>query len=240
MKTRIFCDFDGTLTLQDTTDAVLEAFALPEYRDWEQKWEDGTITARECMRQQARLIRADPETLRSFLSRLPIDTGIYLLDEKCLAHDASLVIVSDGIDFLMKTVLRVRGLDHLPHYSNRLHWDADGRPALSFPHGDSACQGGCGVCKCRLLEADGRDEGPTIYIGDGLSDRCVVHRADRVFAKGRLREYCNSKGIVHEPFETLTEVARSLFGRPSGPHPDIVIDPANAATQAPIIIEEKR
>ena len=48
-------------------------------------------------------------------------------------------------------------------------------------------------------------------IGDGLSDRCVVHRADRVFAKKRLHDYCLEKGIARQPFMTLDEVAESLF-----------------------------
>ncbi|HUK55767.1 MAG TPA: MtnX-like HAD-IB family phosphatase [Nitrospiria bacterium] len=221
MKIKIFCDFDGTITRQDTTDAVLETFARPEYKDWERKWEEGTLSARECMRQQTRLIQAGPETLRSFLIRQPIDPGIHVLKKECVKNGASLVIVSDGIDFLMKAVLRVNGLDHLPHYSNRLHWEEDGRPTLTFPYGDAVCQGGCGVCKCRLLEQDGRQEFLTVYIGDGLSDRCVVHRADRVFAKKRLRAYCMAKGIVHDSFETLTEVARALFGEPSRLKPAI-------------------
>jgi len=215
MQIKIFCDFDGTITLEDTTDAVLEAFARPEYRDWERKWEDGLITARECMQQQARLIEASPERLRSFLAHMWIDPGIYVLEEACIKNGASLVIVSDGIDFLMETILRLHELNHLPHYSNRLLWGEDGRPALTFPHGDAVCQGGCGVCKCRLLDRDSHPDVQTVYIGDGLSDRCVVHWADRVFAKKRLQAYCLSKGIIHDSFETLTDVTRSLFGKPS-------------------------
>ena len=215
MNMKIFCDFDGTITLEDTTDAVLEAFARPEYRDWEQKWEDGIITARECMRQQAALIEGSPEKIRSFLAHIWIDPGIHVLEEECTKNGASLVIVSDGIDFLMETILRAHGLDHLPHYSNRLRWGEDGRPALTFPHGDAVCQGGCGVCKCRLLEQDDPSRVQTVYIGDGLSDRCVVHWADRVFAKKRLHAYCLAKGVIHDSFETLTDVARSLFGKPS-------------------------
>src|SRR5438105_2768469 len=34
----VFCDFDGTITQIDGTDAVLERFALPEWRDWESLW----------------------------------------------------------------------------------------------------------------------------------------------------------------------------------------------------------
>ena len=207
----VFCDFDGTITLEDTTDAVLEAFALPEYKEWEEKWEEGEITARECMEQQCRLLRVSPEALRSFLKEIPIDPGIYALEEQCLAYGAPLTIVSDGIDFLMEEILRLNKLSHLPHFSNRLSWDKDGHPFLTFPHADSNCEGGCGVCKCQLLERQYSREVFSVYIGDGLSDRCVAHQSNRVFAKKKLRDYCLKEGIVHNRFETLTDVAQLLF-----------------------------
>ncbi len=207
----VFCDFDGTITLQDTTDVALEAFASPEYMEWERKWEDGVITGRECMERQTRLIKADSDMLRSLCNRIPIDAGIYELEIGCLNNGALLVIVSDGIDLLMEEVLKIRGLSHLPHHSNHLAWYGNRYPLLSFPHADSNCRGGCGVCKCRLIEQARFGATPTVYIGDGLSDTCAINCADRVFAKSRLRDYCLKNGIVHDSFETLTEVALSLF-----------------------------
>jgi len=209
VKLNIFCDFDGTITEVDTTDAILEAFALPEYRDWELLWEQGLITGRECMERQTRLINAHPQTLRLFCKHLPVDVGIYELENACLRTGSSLMIVSDGIDLSMDAVLKTCGLGHIPHCSNRLRWDSGRRPFLTFPFGNPNCRGGCGVCKCKILDETRRDT-PAVYIGDGLSDSCVVHRADRVFAKNRLREYCLQNEISHEPFAKLSEVARAL------------------------------
>jgi hypothetical protein len=123
-----FLRFDGTVTLRDTTDAALEAFALPEYREWERMWEEGRITGRECMERQTRLMNACPEMLRSLCNRIPIDDGIYDLESECIRSGSLLVIVSDGIDLLMEEVLTTRGLKHLPHYSNRLDWDVGAIP----------------------------------------------------------------------------------------------------------------
>ena len=219
MRLNVFCDFDGTITLRDTTDAALEEFASPDYREWERLWEDGRITGRECMERQTRLIDARAETLRSLGNQIPIDDGIFDLENECVRNGSLLVIVSDGIDLLMEEVLSSRGLKHLPHYANRLGWDENQGPFLTFPYGDLHCRGGCGVCKCRLLEQARFGSAPTVYIGDGLSDTCVVHRADRVFAKSRLRDYCLKSGIVHESFETLAEVAFSLFREALVPDP---------------------
>ncbi len=211
MKLDIFCDFDGTITELDTTDVILEMFASPVYREWELLWQQGQITGRECMERQTRLINASPETLELACKHLLIDEGIYELENACLTAGSSLTIVSDGIDFLMDAVLKPRGLAHISHYSNALAWDREGKPFLRFPFGNANCRGACGLCKCSLL-GGARQETRTVYIGDGLSDSCVVHRADRVFAKNRLRDYCMANGLSHEPFASLSAVARVLFG----------------------------
>jgi 2,3-diketo-5-methylthio-1-phosphopentane phosphatase len=210
VKFNIFCNFDGTITVDDATNTILEAFALPEYRDWERLWERGIITGRECMDRQTRLIRARPESLRLVAACLSIDSGIYELEKVCARTGSSLVIVSDGMDILMEAVLRARGLGHLPHYSNKLLWQNDRSLYLMFPFADPDCQGGCGVCKCKLLGEKSQDA-PAVYIGNGLSDCCVAWRAERLFAKGRLREYCVKESISHEGFADLSEVTRALF-----------------------------
>jgi 2,3-diketo-5-methylthio-1-phosphopentane phosphatase len=207
----LFCDFDGTITLHDTTDAVLETFASPIYREWEQQWEEGAITSLECMQRQTELIQATPESIRNFLEHITVDPGIYLLEEGCRATGSSLTILSDGIDFLMEGVLQRLGLSSISHYANRLNWNNEGGYFLTFPHRDWNCEAGSGVCKCKLMEKSAPSGREKVYVGDGLSDRCVVHRADRVFAKKRLQDYCLTQGIAHVPFRTLTEVALLLF-----------------------------
>jgi len=205
-----FCDFDGTITVRDTTDAVLEKFADPEYLEWEEKWEAGEITARECMARQAQLIRATPEEILEFVRKIPIDLGIHTLIQTCRLLEGDLTIVSDGIDFLMREVLRVHRLEAIPHYANRLHWDRSGGPVLTFPYGKEDCRGGCGLCKCAKMEKVAAPQAWTVYVGDGLSDRCAVHQADQVFAKGKLHTYCLENDIIHTQFESLSEVAASL------------------------------
>ncbi|MBI3804347.1 MAG: MtnX-like HAD-IB family phosphatase [Nitrospirae bacterium] len=208
-----FCDFDGTITVRDTTDAVLEQFADPKYLEWEQKWEAGEISARECMAQQVRLIRATPEAVRAFVREIPVDPGIHALVQSCRLLGGTFTIVSDGIDFLMEEILRVHRLDSLPHYANHLRWEQPMQQVLTFPHGKDDCRGGCGLCKCAQMDQHAGAEGAerwTVYVGDGLSDRCVVHEADQVFAKGKLHTYCSEKGIIHTEFESLSEVAAAL------------------------------
>lgn len=209
--TEVFCDFDGTITCVDATDAVFEAFALPAWRDWEQRWVAGEISSQECLSRQVALIQAGRDTLVSFAAELPIDEGIIALGRRCAERSVPLTIVSDGLDLVVEAVLRRHGLLHLSVFSNHLRWGENGRPSLSFPFAAQECESGAGTCKCSLALLAGRASSSTVYIGDGQSDRCVSSKIRTVFAKGALQAWCKDKGIAYIPFETLTEVTEHLF-----------------------------
>ena len=209
--TDVFCDFDGTITRVDATDAVLEAFALPAWQGWEQRWVNGEITSQECLARQVELIQADRETLAAFAANLPIDEGILDLDQRCKERGVSLTIVSDGLDFIVEKILHRHGLLHLPVFSNHLWWDAQGHLALSFPFATQECRSGAGTCKCVMTRTTGPSSARTVYIGDGQSDQCVSGKMQTVFAKGTLRKWCERTGIPCIPFETLAEVVDRLF-----------------------------
>ncbi len=212
---QVLCDFDGTITRTDVTDAILEAFALPAFREWQCRWERGEITSRECLSRQVELIQADQSTLMRFAAALPIDEGIVTLQQRCAQHGIPLIIVSDGIDRLIEAVLRRHGLSSIPIVSNRLVCDGNGSLSLSFPYASPDCLIGAGTCKCAVATFCGLSLKETIYIGDGRSDRCISTVAQKVYAKGGLREWCDLQGVACEPFETLTEVTERLFRKVS-------------------------
>ncbi len=209
--TEVYCDFDGTITCVDATDAVLETFALPAWREWEQRWVNGEITSQECLARQVELIQADRETLAAFAANLPIDEGIIDLEQRCKERGVPLTIVSDGIDFIVEAVLRRHDLLHLPVFSNHLRWNESGHLTLGFPFAAKECASGAGTCKCSLTRPEDPRSSRPVYIGDGRSDQCVSGKMQTVFAKGTLLEWCERTGIPCIPFKTLAEVAERLF-----------------------------
>ncbi len=48
----VICDFDGTITLKDSTDLLLDRFADPAWLDIEKEWLLGKIGSRECLERQ--------------------------------------------------------------------------------------------------------------------------------------------------------------------------------------------
>ncbi|HWF84718.1 MAG TPA: hypothetical protein VG222_07735, partial [Vicinamibacterales bacterium] len=54
----VFLDFDGTITVRDATDAILDAFADRRWLATEEAWKAGRIGSRECLASQMALVAA--------------------------------------------------------------------------------------------------------------------------------------------------------------------------------------
>ena len=72
-RVRVFVDFDGTISLEDTTDVILERFADPKWQKVEADWLSGRIGSRDCLAQQIDLVRASPEELDTICEDVPLD-----------------------------------------------------------------------------------------------------------------------------------------------------------------------
>ncbi len=198
-------DFDGTLSVRDTIDAMLERFADPSWEDVEKSWLAGEISAVECMTQQVRMVEADNVTLESFFRGIQLDAS-FLPFYKHISQFAKVAIVSDGLDHAVKVAMRTAAMPDIPVYANHLHFSPQGID-ISFPNKVEGCAGGNGTCKCAIARNLSLESGgPVVLIGDGKSDACLSGRADIVFAKGSLIKHCEKNGIEHHKFQTFADV----------------------------------
>jgi 2,3-diketo-5-methylthio-1-phosphopentane phosphatase len=208
MALKIVCDFDGTISLSDSVDAVLGALANPAWRKVERAWRDGLIGSAECMQRQIELLDADPGEIDAILDRIPVDPGFGAFAAFCESHGVALEVVSDGVDYFARRIMARAGFAGLPLCSNRLIQLAPRRYSLAFPHGAEDCASQAGTCKC--LRARTGKHGFLILIGDGRSDFCVAHEADLVFAKGALLDHCAREGLIHAAFTGFADVLARL------------------------------
>lgn len=204
----IYCDFDGTITAQDTTDAVLRELARPEWEPLEAAWVAGQITAAECMRRQIALIQGDDAALEEVLNRIDLRTGFASFARWCRDEDLPLIVVSDGVDFMIRHVLNRHGLGYLPVFANQLSGRPDSR-ILDQPWASSACTNRSGVCKCRVTRAGSPQ--PLVYVGDGRSDFCIAEEADLLFARSTLARHCVDQGLAFIAYDSFGDVQRYLF-----------------------------
>jgi 2-hydroxy-3-keto-5-methylthiopentenyl-1-phosphate phosphatase len=198
-------DFDGTLSVKDTIDDMLEHFADPSWEDIEKSWVNGDISAVECMTQQVRMVKADNIKLEGFFRGIQLDAS-FIPFYKHISRFAKVAIVSDGLDHAIKVAMRNAAMPDIPVYANRLHFVPEGID-ISFPNKMEGCAGGNGTCKCaisRNLSAE--SSGPVVLIGDGKSDACLAGSADIVFAKGSLIKHCEKNSIPHYKFQTFADI----------------------------------
>ncbi|MDR3073740.1 MAG: MtnX-like HAD-IB family phosphatase [Deltaproteobacteria bacterium] len=208
---RVICDFDGTITPFDITDAILGKFAQPAWEDVEQEWLAGKITARQCMDRQVRLIDAPAAALDAWLDTVPLTDGFKKFAERCKARGLSLTIVSDGLDYAIKHILSRHGIRGIPVIANRLRVHGGSGYRLEFPYGVEGCASG--VCKCGVAGALG---GKTLLVGDGRSDCCVAGLASLVLAKEdkELQRRCAAENYPYRTFNDFFDVAALLEEMP--------------------------
>lgn len=228
LKCCVLVDFDGTIATVDTTDALLERFAEPGWLDIEADWQAGRIGSRECMVRQIDLIKASPKQYDEFVSSIEIDPGFLPFVEECKARNLDVMVVSDGLDRTVGTVLARAGLD-LPFRANRLQAVGTDRWRLTFPHARGDCQPLSGNCKCQF--ADAARGSVRVVVGDGRSDYCVAGRADLVLAKSSLVEHCRKNAL---PYFAITDFdeATDIFVR-------WLDDRAGRIEEGPMILSEQ-
>jgi len=217
----LLCDFDGTISVEDTTDTLLERFGKPGWEVLETEWREGRIGSRDCMAGQVGLLDMDRTELDAHLGERGIDPAFPEFVRHAQAQGMHVEILSDGLDYAIRTILARNAIDHLPITANRLEPVAARGWRLDFPNASATCSAASGTCKCaraarfqHSLSATRRKY--VLMIGDGASDFCVAGAADFVFAKGKLIDYCRDNKIAHAPITGFADALALLPALVSG------------------------
>lgn len=207
--TSVFFDFDGTITTTDVGVYLLEQLASDEWKALDVEYAAGRLGSRHIVERQWRCIpdSVTEEQRRATAREIPIDPGFGPLVDGLLAAGAEVAVVSDGFGYYVDEVIAPWAL---PVFTNGIDFATQ---SLLTPHADPACVtcGLCGTCKPRIVRRATERGRPTIFIGDGTSDRHAARVADVVFAKGALADWCAAEGIPHQRFDVLNDVAAALL-----------------------------
>lgn len=211
----IISDFDGTIAERDVGAHFFETFIpLREEHDaLLDKWKLGLISSRECLEREIGMLEADLSDLDRFIEGERFDPYFRDFVDFINRRRFELLIISDGLDYYIDAMLMKFGVGFLEYRANHLVLDGGRIAGVEFPWYDPESCTMCGNCKKRhVLEF--RDAGRfTVYIGNGLSDRCASGHADLVFAKGELLDHCRKEGIDCQSWRTFRDVERDLTER---------------------------
>jgi 2,3-diketo-5-methylthio-1-phosphopentane phosphatase len=208
MKLVFFVDFDGTVTKEDTCEAMVKAFAKGDWESLDKKWQQGELSTENCAIETFKMFDADEASLKKFLQEsMEIDDYFIPFVNLCRQKNFGLYILSDGYDFNIKVVLEKYGLNGIPYYANELVID-DRNFDIRCPYGSKTCPK-CGVCKTEIMKKLKPEDGVSVFIGDGYSDTCPAKSADIVFAKRTLLEYCRKNKIPARDFKDFSDIISS-------------------------------
>ncbi|MEK6601602.1 MAG: haloacid dehalogenase-like hydrolase, partial [Candidatus Binatota bacterium] len=148
MRLAIFCDFDDTITRTNVTDTVLERFADPLWREIQEDWLAGKLSAREVLLKQMPLITVRRADLDALIDSIEVDPFFGDFAQLCTEENYSLYILSDGFDFWIKKILR-RALSaydgsvkKIPVFACGLKLEGE-KASISFPYFPQGCAHGC-------------------------------------------------------------------------------------------------
>src|SRR5471030_1189686 len=107
----IFCDFDGTVAIDDTTDTLLERFGRSGWEVLEDDWRAGRINSHDCMAGQVALLDMDRAELDAHLAQREVDPAFADFVKVTHADGIHIEILSDGLDYAIRSILGRCGLD---------------------------------------------------------------------------------------------------------------------------------
>ncbi len=214
MTLKIFVDFDGTITRQDVGNAFFVEFGGPICSDYVTEYKLEKISAKELFRKEVAAIEfLDERKAREFFQQQTIDGSFKEFVDFCRSRKLEFHIVSDGLDYYIREILRHNGIESVSFFANHLEIrpgeNGSTRLSIRFPYDDAECTR-CACCKRNIMLTTCSEADLIVYIGEGYSDRCPVEYADIVFAKDDLQKFCQQKNISYFLYASFTDVVKRL------------------------------
>lgn len=210
MSLAVLSDFDGTITLIDTFEYIVNKFAQGDWRKFDQQYEKGEITLQECIRKQGALVRTPQMVLVAEMERVTaFRPNFDKLVAYCRSNRVPLGVVSAGLDFVIKDLLRMKGWNNLVKlYVAKAENTPEGIK-FSFPRLRDKTSLSIKDDLVRFHKGKGRK---VAYVGDGLWDIHALKLADYRFAiKGsRLAGLCRQQNIPAREISDFQEMVTAI------------------------------
>jgi 2-hydroxy-3-keto-5-methylthiopentenyl-1-phosphate phosphatase len=210
-KTLVQCDFDGTITEEDVSFTMLDAFADGDWRALHKQYEAAKISVGRFNEDAFAMVKADKKSLLKVIEgKVKIRPGFPEMVACCRRKGFRLVIVSNGLDFYIEEILRGLGLDGIEVFAARTRF-LPGQVKVQYvgPDGKALDDAFKEAYVDFFLSQGYR----VIYIGDGASDFLPARKCHYVFATGTtgtLLTRCQQAKLDCIPFSDFNEIVSVL------------------------------
>lgn len=204
MKRVVFCDFDGTITAEETFAGMLKQFEPDLSAQLIPEMYTLRLTLRQGVRQILESIPSKRYSEILDYARLkPVRPGLVELLDFLDAQGVPFVVVSGGLRGMVETVMGqlVERVDAI--YAVDADISSDYLRVQSGFEGDTEL-----VSKVQVMAQYDADE--PIAIGDSVTDLNMALQAPMVFARDRLAKYLDSRQKLYIPWNDFFDVRDHL------------------------------
>ncbi len=196
----VFCDFDGTITEQETLARVFSKFAPETWRPIREDLTSGKISVREAVTKTINSIDSSYYgDILDYTLNFSIRPGFETLLDFLNSRHVPMVVLSGGIRGMVET--------RLGNLIKRMHsiFAADVDTSGQYLRTNSAYEGKTElVDKVRVMNFFNAKE--QIAIGDGITDFNMAQAADLVFARGGLARFMFENNIPYVSWSDFFDI----------------------------------
>ena len=208
VKTIVQCDFDGTITEEDQAFLLLDAFARGNWRQLLTEYREGKISVGHFNTSAFAMVKEDKQTLVNFVKRTAkIRPGFQELVTYCRGEGIQFIIVSNGLDFYINTILTDMGVENIEVFAAQAQFAYGGIEVKYIGPDGIHLDSNFKDTFTKLFLTRGYR---VIYVGNGLSDLSPARHAHHIFACDELLNLCKQTGLNCIPFVDLNDVVRGL------------------------------
>jgi 2-hydroxy-3-keto-5-methylthiopentenyl-1-phosphate phosphatase len=208
MSMIVQCDFDGTITEEDVSFALLDAFAQGDWRKLWQQYRENKISVGDFNAKAFATVKAGREELLEVVrSEAKLRDGFRELVTYCQRRGFRLVIVSNGLDFYVASILGDAGLGDIEVHAARTHFRRSGLMVQYIAPDGTPLNSDFKVAYTREFLKQGYR---VVYVGNGPSDIFPASLAHYIFARDGLLDCCKERNLPCQPFDDLNDVVRGL------------------------------
>ncbi len=208
MRTLFQCDFDGTITEQDASFFLLDAFAQGDWHQVLRQYKQHKISVGEFNTRAFAMVKASKETLlETVMGKVKIRPGFQELVTYCARRGFRFVIVSNGLAFYIKAILQEIGLANIKVYAAEAWFYPKGMEVKYIGPDGNQLGDGLKEAYIKLFLQQGYR---VIYAGNGDSDVYPAKYAHQVFARGELLDYYRQNNLNCQAFTDLSDIVEAL------------------------------
>jgi len=207
-KTVVQCDFDGTITEEDVGFMLLDTFAQGDWRQVLEEYREGRIPVGHFNSKVFGMVKADKQRLlKAIEGKVTIRAGFHELVAYCSRKGFRFVIVSNGLDFYIQSILRDLGTRNIEVFAAQTRFLPEGLQVQYIGSEGSPLDDGFKEAYVNSFLKSGYR---VIYVGNGTSDISPAERCQHVFATDELLAHCRKTNLDCSAFTDFSDVVKGL------------------------------